>query len=95
MSVCDTFHISSVLPFTAAAVLRTYRVRQANGLSALNARRIGPLLRIAMLSLDSMLRIAASADNWTRVVHRCAWCKRVSGQRGLHRHQSRLDTPTR
>jgi galactose-1-phosphate uridylyltransferase len=35
-----------------------------------------------MLALDSMLKLAASADEWTRVVHRCAWCKRVADERG-------------
>ncbi len=30
-----------------------------------------------MDSLESMLKRAAGADEWTRVVHRCAWCSRT------------------
>jgi hypothetical protein len=33
-------------------------------------------------SLDEMLKRAAGADEWTRVVHRCAWCQRVENERG-------------
>jgi hypothetical protein len=35
-----------------------------------------------MDSLDEMLKHAADADEWTRVVHRCAWCQRVENERG-------------
>jgi hypothetical protein len=35
-----------------------------------------------MPDLDLMLKIAAHADDWNRVVHRCAWCKRVVDERG-------------
>ncbi len=29
-----------------------------------------------MEGLDEMLKRAARADGWTKVVHRCAWCRR-------------------
>jgi hypothetical protein len=32
--------------------------------------------------LDEMLKHAADADAWTRVVHRCAWCQRIENERG-------------
>ena len=32
--------------------------------------------------LDEMLKRAAGADEWTRVVRRCAWCQRVENERG-------------
>jgi hypothetical protein len=35
-----------------------------------------------MPDLDLMLKLAARADDWNRVVHRCAWCKRVVDERG-------------
>jgi len=35
-----------------------------------------------MDSLDEMLKRAAGADEWTRVVRRCAWCQRVENERG-------------
>jgi hypothetical protein len=31
-----------------------------------------------MPSLDELLRFAADEPDWTRVVHRCAWCGRVA-----------------
>ena len=37
-----------------------------------------------MLDLDSMLTLAARADDWNRVVHRCAWCKRVVDEHGQY-----------
>jgi len=37
-----------------------------------------------MDSLDSMLKRAASADEWTRVVHRCAWCRRTLDKQGSY-----------
>ena len=27
--------------------------------------------------LEARLRRASAADNWSQVIHRCAWCKRV------------------
>jgi hypothetical protein len=36
-------------------------------------------------ALDPMLRIAATADGWTRVIHRCAWCKCIADDRGEYR----------
>ncbi len=30
-----------------------------------------------MADLEAMLRRASEADNWSHVIHRCAWCKRV------------------
>ena len=38
----------------------------------------------AMSSLESMLRRASAADNWTRVLHRCAWCKRAFDENGAY-----------
>ena len=35
-----------------------------------------------MDSLNSMLKRAAGADEWTRVVHRCAWCRRTLDKHG-------------
>ncbi len=35
-----------------------------------------------MADLEGMLRRASAADNWTDVVHRCAWCKRVFDANG-------------
>jgi hypothetical protein len=37
---------------------------------------------IAMDSLEAMLKRAACADEWTRVVHRCAWCHRIENEHG-------------
>jgi hypothetical protein len=37
-----------------------------------------------MDSLDSMLKRAAGADEWTTVVHRCAWCRRTLDPHGSY-----------
>jgi hypothetical protein len=46
------------------------------------------------LDLDLMLKRAASADEWTRVVHRCAWCQRVVNERGEYAAMVVLDAST-
>ena len=33
-------------------------------------------------TLESELRRAATQVDWSRVVHRCAWCKRVANGQG-------------
>jgi DNA-directed RNA polymerase subunit RPC12/RpoP len=38
-----------------------------------------------MASLNRRLRAAARADNWARVIHRCAWCKRLFDENGAYR----------
>jgi hypothetical protein len=35
-----------------------------------------------MLPLDALLKNAAEAPDWTSIVHRCAWCGRVTNDRG-------------
>ena len=35
-----------------------------------------------MMPLDALLKNAAEAPDWTSVVHRCAWCGRVTNARG-------------
>jgi len=37
-----------------------------------------------MSSLQSMLRRASAADNWTHILHRCAWCKRLFDEHGAY-----------
>ena len=44
-----------------------------------------------MYTLDSMLKRAASADQWTHVVHRCAWCQRLVNDRGEYAAVALLD----
>ena len=47
-----------------------------------------------MDSLDEMLKRAADADEWTRVVHRCAWCQRVENERGEYAAFAALSAST-
>jgi hypothetical protein len=47
-----------------------------------------------MDSLDEMLKHAADADEWTRVVHRCAWCQRVENARGEYTNLAALSPTT-
>jgi hypothetical protein len=35
-------------------------------------------------SLEAMLKMAAVADNWGKVIRRCAWCKRMFDESGTH-----------
>jgi DNA-directed RNA polymerase subunit RPC12/RpoP len=35
-------------------------------------------------SLERMLRVAAVADNWSHVIHRCAWCERSFDRTGAY-----------
>jgi len=44
-----------------------------------------------MHTLDTMLKRAAKADQWTNVVHRCAWCQRVVNERGEYAVVAALD----
>ena len=37
-----------------------------------------------MADLEAMLRRASAADNWSHVIHRCAWCKRVFDANGVY-----------
>jgi DNA-directed RNA polymerase subunit RPC12/RpoP len=34
------------------------------------------------LTLESELKRAAAEADWSRVVHRCAWCKRIADAHG-------------
>ena len=36
-----------------------------------------------MADLEEMLRSASAAENWSHVIHRCAWCKRVFDADGV------------
>jgi hypothetical protein len=45
-----------------------------------------------MDSLDSMLKRAASADEWTRVIHRCAWCRRTLDPQGSYTDLASLES---
>ena len=47
-----------------------------------------------MIDLDSMLKLAAATDDWTRVVHRCAWCQRFVDQNGEYTALVVLDATT-
>jgi predicted RNA-binding Zn-ribbon protein involved in translation (DUF1610 family) len=44
-----------------------------------------------METLSAMLKCAADADAWTRVVRRCAWCRRVANEQGEYAAISVLD----
>jgi len=33
--------------------------------------------------LDAQLRLAAAADNWSHVIHRCAWCQHILDASGV------------
>ena len=35
-------------------------------------------------TLESELKRAAAETDWSRVVHRCAWCKRIADARGRY-----------
>lgn len=45
-----------------------------------------------MDSLNSMLKRAAGADEWPRVVHRCAWCGRTLDPYGSYTDLECLET---
>jgi hypothetical protein len=47
-----------------------------------------------MDSLDAMLKRAAVADEWMRVVHRCAWCHRIENTKGEYTIAVALDADT-
>ena len=47
-----------------------------------------------MDSLEAMLKRAATADEWTRVVHRCAWCHRIENAHGEYTIAVALDAET-
>ncbi len=49
---------------------------------------------MVMDSLDAMLKRAANADQWTRVVHRCAWCHRVENAHGIYTVAAVIDADT-
>jgi hypothetical protein len=54
-----------------------------------------PMLNTAaMPDLDAILRRAATADGWTRVIHRCAWCQRTYDQRGVTERVVAIDRTT-
>jgi len=46
------------------------------------------------LTLDSELKRAAEQADWSRVVHRCAWCKRVADAQGEYVLPRELDADT-
>jgi hypothetical protein len=48
-------------------------------------------LTMTMHTLDSMLKQAATADQWTHVIHRCAWCKRIVDEHGEYTNLVVLD----
>ena len=41
-------------------------------------------MNTAANSLEERLRRAAAADNWTHVLHRCAWCRRLFDASGAY-----------
>jgi hypothetical protein len=45
-------------------------------------------------ALDAMLKRAANADEWTRVVHRCAWCHRIENAHGRYTVAAAIDADT-
>jgi DNA-directed RNA polymerase subunit RPC12/RpoP len=46
------------------------------------------------LTLEPELKRAASEADWTRVVHRCAWCKRIADGRGEYVSSRELEDDT-
>jgi hypothetical protein len=46
------------------------------------------------LTLESELKRAALESDWSRVVHRCAWCKRVADAHGHYVAAVELDEST-
>ena len=46
------------------------------------------------LTLESELKRAADEADWSRVVHRCAWCKRVADAQGHYVLAVELDEST-
>jgi DNA-directed RNA polymerase subunit RPC12/RpoP len=46
------------------------------------------------LTLESELKRAAAEVDWSRVVHRCAWCKRVADAQGYYVASVGLDEAT-
>jgi len=58
------------------------------------SRRVLGIKVIVMHSLDAMLKRAARADEWTRVVHRCAWCHRIENADGEYTIAVALDADT-
>jgi hypothetical protein len=42
--------------------------------------------------LDAMLRRSTAVDNWSQVIHRCAWCRRVSDENGAYGNIVAIDT---
>jgi hypothetical protein len=50
--------------------------------------------RSAVDSLHVMLKRAASAEAWTHVAHRCAWCQRVVDADGQYTDVGCLDAST-
>jgi hypothetical protein len=42
--------------------------------------------------LQAMLERVTAADNWSNVIHRCAWCKRVFDESGAYGSMLALST---
>jgi hypothetical protein len=49
---------------------------------------------VTLETLDDMLKAAAEADGWTRVVRRCAWCRRAIDAQGEHLNLALLKADT-
>ncbi len=41
---------------------------------------------------DARLRIAASGDNWSSVIHRCAWCHHLLDESGARTNVVAMDS---
>ena len=80
-----------MIRFTARFVMQAYCPAQ---LRSMIDRRVFTEMVMVMNSLDAMLKRAASADEWTRVVHRCAWCHRVVNEHGEYAIAVALDAET-
>jgi hypothetical protein len=46
------------------------------------------------LTLEAELKRAAAAVDWSHVVHRCAWCRRVADPQGHYVTSDNLDEST-
>jgi hypothetical protein len=46
----------------------------------------------AVPDLEVMLQRATAADNWSQVIHRCAWCRRVFDENGAYGNVVALHT---
>jgi hypothetical protein len=50
----------------------------------LTRSRVAADTRVGVTELETLLTNAATATNWSNVVHRCAWCGRVARPDGSY-----------